>query len=390
MHLKSVALISLSMVLAACGSSNTNAPGTGMGAAMGAGAQASQSVLTVAITRAVAGDTAQMLDTAGSLFAWQEVAISAEVSGYRIADVLVDVGDAVSKGQVLARLDDTLLRESFSQAQAAVAVAKANMEQAQASARRGNALQQPGVISKQDAEQLNTAAATATAQLTNAESLLQSAKQRLEYANIRASDSGVISVRTATPGQIANAGVALFSLIRDNRIEWRAEVPAYDIGKVRRGMTARIKRPDGTYATGTVRTLSPGLDPNTQRGTAYVDLKLDNQVRPGMYMTGSIELAKASSLRVPLAAVTVRDGFSYVFVLQPDNLVRQQRVTVGRLQSDSVELIDGITVEDRIVASGVGLLRDGDRVSLADSAANAPANDATRNTVQSASTKTTP
>jgi RND family efflux transporter MFP subunit len=255
------------------------------------------------------------------------------------------------------------------------------MEQAQASARRGNALQQPGVISKQDAEQLNTVAATATAQLTNAESLLQSARQRLEYASIKASDSGVISARNATPGQIASAGATLFSLIRDNRIEWRAEVPAYDIGQVKRGMTARIKRPDGSYATGTVRTVSPGLDPNTQRGTAYVDLKLEPQVRPGMYLTGAIELAKANSLRVPLAAVTVRDGFSYVFVLQPDNLVRQQRVNVARLLSDSVELSEGITAEDRIVASGVGLLRDGDRVSLVT---------ATDSSTQAASAKITP
>jgi HlyD family secretion protein len=383
MFFKLVALILPSIALCACGSSAPDSPDgvAGVSSGMGPGSRAAQSVLTVETTQAVAGATAQTLDTAGSLFAWQEVAIGAEVSGYRIAEVLVDVGDQVNKGQVLAQLDETLLRESFSQAQAAVAVAKANMEQAQASARRGNALQQPGVISKQDAEQLNTVAATATAQLTNAESLLQSARQRLEYASIKASDSGVISARNATPGQIASAGATLFSLIRDNRIEWRAEVPAYDIGQVKRGMTARIKRPDGSYATGTVRTVSPGLDPNTQRGTAYVDLKLEPQVRPGMYLTGAIELAKANSLRVPLAAVTVRDGFSYVFVLQPDNLVRQQRVNVARLLSDSVELSEGITAEDRIVASGVGLLRDGDRVSLVT---------ATDSSTQAASAKITP
>jgi multidrug efflux pump subunit AcrA (membrane-fusion protein) len=122
---------------------------------MGAGGSR-QATLTVTVTQPRQTKSAEVLDTAGGLFAWQEVAIGTEVSGYRVSEVLVDVGETVKKGQVLARLDETLLRESFNQAQAAVNVAKATMEQTEAAARRGNALQQPGIISKQDAEQLNT------------------------------------------------------------------------------------------------------------------------------------------------------------------------------------------------------------------------------------------
>ncbi len=370
MHIKVFSLLACSVALGACGQSS-NAPGGPPGAAgMGAGA-ARQSTLTVEVTQPKQAQTAQVLDTSGALYAWQEVAIGSEVSGYRVSEVLVDVGEAVKKGQVLARLDETLLRESFNQAQAAVNVARATMEQAQAAARRGNALQTPGVISKQDAEQLNTTAATAAAQLTSAESLLEAARQRLEYTSIKSPDDGVISARAIVPGQIANSGTTLFSLIRQSRVEWRAEVPASEIGKVRRGMNASIKRADGTLATGKVRTVSPGLDANTQRGTAYIDLQLKAQVRPGMYVSGSIELAKSDSLTVPLASVTVRDGFSYVFVLNADNSVRQQRVEVNRLLSDSVELTSGITTADRIVASGAGLLRDGDRVQTAGTDGNA-------------------
>jgi HlyD family secretion protein len=352
--------IALSLALNACGGANS-----GSAAAKNQhDAPRQQAALTVDLTQPEQRQSAQPLATAGGLFAWQEVAIGAEVSGYRVSAVLVDVGDAVRKGQVLAKLDDSLLRENWQQAEASVAVASATLAQAQAAARRGNALQAPGVISKQDAEQLNTNAATASAQLLNAQSLLQAAQQRLEYANIRSPDAGVIAARNVVPGQIPVAGAALFALIRQSRVEWRAEVPAQEISRVRRGMHASIERADGTLASGTVRTVSPGLDANTQRGIAYVDLQLEAQVRPGMYANGSIALAPATVITVPLAAVSVRDGFSYVFVLLDNHTVRQQRIEVRRLLSDAVEVSSGVGTAEQIVASGVGFLHDGDLVKV--------------------------
>lgn len=367
----SVLWLSTLGLLAACGQQPASNSPAANGAAASRPAGDQRAALTVEITQPQQVNSAQVLTTAGGLFAWQEVAIGAEVSGYRIREVLVDVGDTVTKGQVLARLDDTLLREGLNQAQSSVDLARATLTQAEAAARRGNALQQPGVISKQDVEQLNTNAATAAAQLQNAQSLLQSAKQRLDYASIRAPDAGVISARNVVPGQIPNAGVSLFTLIRQSRVEWRAEIPAANISQVRRGMVASIKRADGSMATGVVRTVSPGLDANTQRGIAYVDLKLEPQVRPGMYVNGSITLAQAKMISVPLAAVAVRDGFSYVFVVNDKNAVRQQRITVNRLLSDTVEVSDGLTLDERIVASGVGFLRDGDVVQVSGAVASA-------------------
>jgi RND family efflux transporter MFP subunit len=361
-----------SVAISGCGSSSSKGPAIGTAT--------EQSALTVAVATPEKINAAQVLDTAGGLFAWQEVAVGAEVSGYRVAEVLVDVGSKVGKGDVLARLDETLLRESLNQAQSQVAVAKATLNQAQASANRGNALLQTNVISKQDVEQLNTTAATAAAQLANAESQLQAAKQRLEYAVIRAPDAGVISVRNILPGQIATTGTTLFSLIRQSRVEWRAEISAADIGRVHAGMAASVQRADGTKANGKVRTVSPGLDATSQRGIAYVDLALESLIRPGMYVNGSIQLAKASTLTVPLTAVSPRDGFSYVFVINADNTVRQQRVTVGRIIDGKVELRDGVTPEDRIVSSGSGFLHDGDKVKIATAAPDNAASSATTNT----------
>lgn len=324
--------------------------------------------LTVTAVQPEKVEAAQALETSGGLYAWQEVAVGAEVSGYRVSEVLVDVGSKVRKGQVLAKLDDTLLRESVAQAEATVAVQRATLEQAQAKAKRGNSLRESGLLSAQDVEDLNTQAATSAAQLTNAESQLQAARQKLEYAVIHAPDDGVISTRDIVPGQLANTGTTLFSLIRQSRVEWRAEISATDIGRVQPGMSAAIRRADGSLAQGKVRTVSPGVSSSTQRGTAYVDLKLEPLVRPGMYVTGTIQLARAQSLTVPLTALSTRDGFSYVFVIEYNNIVRQQRVTQGRVLGDKVEVREGITAEDRIVANGVSFLRDGDVVRIAGAA----------------------
>lgn len=354
--------VASALLLQACGGSPPDGPPAG---APAGGAAA----LTVTVAHPEKIEAAQTLETSGGLFAWQEVAVGSEVSGYRVAEVFVDVGAKVRKGQVLAKLDDTLLRESVAQAEAAVAVQRATLEQAQAKAKRGNSLQSSGLLSKQDVEELNTQASTTVAQLANAESQLQTARQRLEYAVIRAPDDGVVATRDIVPGQIANTGTTLFSLIRQSRVEWRAEIAADDIGRVQPGMAASVRRSDGTFASGKVRTVSPGVSGNTQRGIAYVDLKLEPLVRPGMYVTGTIQLARASTQTVPLTAVSTRDGFSYIFVIEYNNVVRQQRVTLGRVLNDKVEIRDGATPEDRIVATGVSFLRDGDTVRIADGAA---------------------
>jgi HlyD family secretion protein len=163
---------------------------------------------------------------------------------------------------------------------------------------------------------------------------------------------------------LAAPGAEFFQLIRQNRIEWRAEIPEAQIADVRAGMAAKVRRTDGSFAIGRVRTVAPSLDTATRRGIAYVDLKLENGVRPGMFTTGSIELGRAPTRVLPIAAVSVRDGFSYVFVLGGDNKVTQRRVQMGRIFGDGVEILDGVASTDAVVAQGAGFLRDGDLVRV--------------------------
>ncbi len=328
--------------------------------------------LTVKTTQATPRDITATIETSGPLFAWQEVAIGSEVTGYRLREVLVDVGDSVKQGQVLARLDNSVLSADRDQAAAQLAEAEATVKEAQTKATRATNLLKSGVLSTQEAEQLTTGAATAEARLQSAKAQLTTAEQRLKYAVILAPDAGVISARAVTPGQIAASGADLFKLIRNHRIEWRAEIPEAQFGKVRRGMIAQVRRADGSLARGQVRSLSPNLDPNTHRGIAYVDLKLEPALSPGMYVTGSIELGQSKTLTLPLGAVSMRDGFAYVFVIGPGNIVSQRRVTVGRVMKDALEISDGIGATEQVVAAGTGFLHDGDHVAIANAATNAP------------------
>lgn len=321
-------------------------------------------VLTVETIAAAPRSAATTIDTAGVLAPWQEVSIGPEVSGYRISEILVDVGANVTKGQVLARLDETLLRSEVDQRAAALAEAQASLDEAKANADRTTALLKRGASSEQEAIQRTTAAATAAARVANARAQLDTAEQRLKYATILAPDFGVISARTANVGQLAATGAEFFKLIRQNRIEWRAEIPEAQITGVRAGMTAKVRRADGTEAPGRVRAVAPSLDSATRRGIAYIDLKLESGVRPGMFVTGSIELGKGTANVLPLAAVSVRDGFSYVFVVDKESKVAQRRVQVGRFFKDGVEILEGVSATDAIVAQGAGFLRDGDQVRV--------------------------
>jgi RND family efflux transporter MFP subunit len=328
------------------------------------GDKQAQAVLTVETITTLQREVPTSIDTAGVLAPWQEISIGAEVSGYRISEIFVDVGTQVSKGRVLAKLDETLLRAEVDQRAAAVAETEASYAEARANADRTTALLKRGASSEQEAIQKTTAAATAAARVASAQAQLSTAQQKLSYATIVAPDYGVISARTVSVGQLSPAGTDLFKMIRQNRVEWRAEIPEAQIGNVRVGMPARVRRADGTFAEGRIRAIAPALDSNTRRGIAYVDLKLENGIRPGMFASGSIELGKQQARLLPLAAVTVRDGFSYVFILGEDHKVTQRRVEVGRFFSDGVEIIGGIAPADPIVAQGAGFLRDGDQVRV--------------------------
>jgi RND family efflux transporter MFP subunit len=302
----------------------------------------------------------------GNVAAWQEAVIGSESNGLRLQEVKVNVGDVVKKGEVLAVFDAAPVEADVAQAKAAVQEAEANASAARADAKRARALQSSGALSEQQITQYMTAERTAAARVASAKATLAQQQLRLKYTKIVAPDAGVISARNATVGAVAGVGAEMFRMIRQGRLEWRAEVTAAELPRIKPGQKAVVQAAGGTRVQGRVRTVAPTVDAQSRVALVYVDLppalSANAPLKAGMFASGRFELGKSNALTVPQQAVAVRDGFSYVFRLNRDNRVSQLKVSTGRRIGDRVEIVGGLAADTPIVVSGAGFLNDGDLV----------------------------
>ncbi|WP_314339564.1 efflux RND transporter periplasmic adaptor subunit [Acinetobacter guillouiae] len=326
-------------------------------------ASSAKPALTVTVIQPELQNWKQNFTANGNIAAWQEVVIGSELSGQRITKVNVNVGDSVQRGQVLAEINSESIRAELATAKANYAEAKAVLADASINNQRIQQLKNTGAISQQEATKYLTSQSTAQARLDAAKAQIDSNQLRLTQTQVIAPDHGVISARTATVGSLAQTGQELFRLIRDNRLEWRAEVTSTDLYKLKKSMTAHITSPDPSRSavSGSVRMIAPVIDPQTRYGLVYVDIPTTDAVRMGMFVKGEFDLGEKPALTVPQTAVLLRDGFSYVFIVNKDNRVTQQKVTLGRRLNDRVEIVD-LAANTQLVASGTGFLSDGDLI----------------------------
>ncbi len=304
----------------------------------------------------------------GSIAAWQEIVVGSEISGLRLTDVLVNVGDRVKRGQLLARLSAETVEADRAQILASLAEAKATLADARANAERARKLEASGAISAQQIAQYLTAEQTAAARLDAQRARLQAEEVRLTNTRVLAPDDGIISARTATMGSVVQPGAELFRLIRGGRLEWRADVTGAELPRVAPGHTARLDGADGSTIIGRVRIVAPTVDPRTRTGIVYVDLPSTSAARAGMFARGEIELGRSPAMTIPQSALVLRDGFSYVFRVGDDSRVAQTKITTGRRAGDRVEVLEGLEPTARVADSGVGFLADADLVRVVGSA----------------------
>lgn len=322
------------------------------------------SVLTVDVVQPSWQLWPQNLPATGALSAWQEAVIGTSIGNVQIAQIFVDVGSRVSKGQLLAQLTSSSLLADVHKQQALVALAQANHVLATANAKRARQLKNSGALSKQQIQTYLINAQTAAADLASAEASLESSQITLGNTRIEAVDDGVISSRSATLGAVVTAGGELFRLIRQGRIEWQAEVDAAELALIQIGQKASLQLPNGHVQDGIVRMKAPTINANTGRALVYVQLPLDTPATAGDFASGYIELGTKSALTLPQTAIVLRDGRSYVFLLKADQTVSRQVVTTGRYQQDRVEVLTGINPSTPVIAAGGAFLSEGALVSV--------------------------
>lgn len=302
----------------------------------------------------------------GTVHPWQEAVLGAEGGPWRLAEVRAAVGDTVKRGQVLAVFAGELVQADVELARAGVAEAEAVLAEMAAKAQRARELQPTGVLSTEQVQQALTAERTAQARLQAQRAALQLQQLREKQLQVLASDDGVISARSATVGAVVPPGQELFRLIRQGRLEWRAEVAAADLAQLRPGHAVRVQPTGAASVTGRLRMVAPTVDAASRNGLVYVDLPAAPGLRAGTFARGEFETGATSALTLPQSAVVMREGFAYVFRLGPGDRVVQTKVEVGRRAGDRVEVLAGLDAAARVVASGAGFLADGDTVKVVD------------------------
>ncbi len=350
-------------------------PAGGDGAApKNSAAPAAKPSLTVTVARPETSELTITLAANGNVAAWQEASVGSESSGLRLAEVRVNVGDVVKKGQVLATFSAETVQADVAQARASVAEARATAADAAGNAARARTLQQTGALSQQQINQYQTAEQTARARVEAAQAVLAAQQVRGRNTQVLAPDDGVISARSATVGSVLAAGTELFRLIRQGRLEWRAEVTSAELGRIKVGTTAVIDSASGAQVDGKVRSIAPTVDPQTRSALVYVDIPnvlANTGIKAGMFARGDFQLGRSSALTVPQASIVPRDGFNHLLLLQPDNRVAQIKVETGRRVADRVEIMTPLPADARVVVQGAGFLNDGDLVRVVDAPAAA-------------------
>ncbi len=358
-HPRAAALsAALALLLAACGQ-QANSDSAEVA---GSNAQA------VSTTPVVQRQMANSLTVSGPASPVEEMQLGVEVSGLRVTTLPVDVGQTVRRGQVLLQLDSRMLAADLAQADAALREAEAGAQLARANLARGENLARDQYISAMQLDELRAARTQGEARLGTARAARDTAALRRSFAELRAPADGIISKRLVQPGQVVGAATPLLYLIRDGRLEWRAELSASQLAQVKPGDRIRLRTSSGNEVEGRVRAVSPGVDSTTRTGTVFADLPpgllQSGQVQAGAYLEGRIDSGLGEGLAVPVEAVVLRDGFPTVFIVDDKGVAKARRVETGGRDGGFVRIDSGLAAGEQVVLEGVGFLADGDRVRI--------------------------
>jgi HlyD family secretion protein len=213
-----------------------------------------------------------------------------------------------------------------------------------------------------------------TEQLKNAQSQMEAAKSHYQssqaqasYAEVRSPISGVISDRPLNIGEMASAGSALFSIVDISRINARANVPVHEAALIRVGRPATISEPNGEL-TGKVTVVSPAVDPNTTTVQVWVEVRNKGEVlKPGVTAQLSIDVGEIdNTVVVPAAAIlSSEDGGDKVMLAGADGLAHESKVRVGVRTADEAQILSGVKPGDRVIVEGALGLDDNAKVNVA-------------------------
>ncbi|MBF0436755.1 MAG: efflux RND transporter periplasmic adaptor subunit [Magnetococcales bacterium] len=319
-------------------------------------------VLSVTVVQPRVEHWKQRLLVSGGITPWQEAIVASEIGGLAVTSIAVDVGSVVKKGDELLQLSDASVKAAVALQRANVARAKAGLALAKANGDRARSVKDSGALSEQQITQYVLQEESAQAELAAAQATLALEEVRLRQTRIVAADDGVIAARTASLGAVVQVGSELFRLLRQGRLEWRAEVTAAQGMHLQAGQHARLTLSNGETLQATLRQIAPTQDPTNRKGLVYFDIPKESPGRAGMFAQGEIHLGDERVLTVPQTSVVMSDGFAYVFELSGKDRVIRRKVTLSQSQGDRIAISAGLEEKAQVVVTGGAFLKDGDRV----------------------------
>jgi len=303
----------------------------------------------------------------GAIAARYDMPIANEGDTGRIVGVYVETGDHVRRGQVLAKIDDSVIVQQVNRLEASLEQAQAQAALSAAEYKRAESVAAAGALSAEDIEKRRATAITDAASVKVAAAQLAEARARLARTRITAPVEGTVLTRNAEVGQIANpGGQALFRVASNGEVEMRGQIAEQDLAAIKAGQTATvyltgIEKP----FTGTVRLLGAIIDPMTRLGDIRIQLKPDPMLRPGAFARASVAVDKAQRPVLPQTAVLADSNGSYVLIVDSQEKVERRAVRVSGITEKGTIISEGLTGKERVVATAAGFLRDGETVKVA-------------------------
>jgi RND family efflux transporter MFP subunit len=321
------------------------------------------SIPSVTVTEAGLSSQPSTVSIIGTISARFDTPIGVEGDGGRVSAVLVEAGDHVHRGQVLARIDTSVLEPQVANLQAALELARAESELAAAEYRRAQAVGAAGALSAEETEKRRSNSVTAAAKVKVAAAQLAEADAKLARAQVRAPGEGTLLTRTVEVGQTVAPGATLFRLAEGNEVELRGEVAEQDLSLLKVGQDVNVRLTGtSTVYPGRVRLLGAVIDPQTRLGLVRISLTPDPNLRPGAFARADVTVSNAERIVLPQTAVLTDDKGSYVLVVDSQDKVERRPVKVSGMVASGVTIADGIDKKDRVVATAGAFLQLGETV----------------------------
>ena len=304
------------------------------------------------------------LTATGTLAARREMPVGVAGEGGMITRVLVEPGQWVNAGQVLATVDRSVQTQTAASLAAQVAVARSDQTIAQAELDRAQQLVDRGFISKADLQRKAATRDAAAARVQVAAASLREANARNGRLDIRAPAAGLVLTRGVEPGQIVSSGSGvLFRMAQGGQIEMRAQLAEADLASLHPGARAQVT-PVGSDRTfpGEVWQVSPIIDATTRQGIARIALRYDPALRPGGFASATIVGGAAVAPLLPDAALQSDDKGSFVYIVGKDDKVERRNIKIGQVSDAGVTVVSGLDGTERVVRSAGGFLAPGQKV----------------------------